>query len=112
MEKKVKNRITQGDWLVKHSESKDAWDIVSNTLGHKYKLARCPYLNRDNFKELDSLDKSEAKNNAILMSYSPYLYNALNAILGYYNYKSLDPKLDSIINSAKTLINRINNTIK
>lgn len=32
---------------VKHSESKDAWNVVCLDVGQKYKLARCPYYKSD-----------------------------------------------------------------
>ncbi len=45
-------------YIVKHSESKSAWNIVGTQLGGKYKIARFPYC--INYKD-EGIQKRERK---------------------------------------------------
>lgn len=67
-----KYKGTRGLWAVKHSESKEAWNIIGTTLGGKYKVARCPYF---------PFEKDEAKANAQLMASAPELLEMLSKVL-------------------------------
>jgi len=59
---------TKGEWDIRHSESKNAYNVVGTVLGGKYKVARCPYV--------DGSDMSEAKANAALIAAAPELLEA------------------------------------
>jgi hypothetical protein len=52
---------------VVHSQSKEAWNVIGDSLGNKYKIARVPYLITKNEVQ-DTLAKSEALNHAIFIS--------------------------------------------
>jgi len=68
---------TPGEWEVKHSQSKSAFNIVGTVLGSKYKIARCPYSTFENNKILSEKEKRECEANALLMSEAPNLLKAL-----------------------------------
>jgi hypothetical protein len=42
---------TKGPWQVRHSDSKQAFNVVGTRLGGKYKIARCPYETDDKYEE-------------------------------------------------------------
>lgn len=42
--------------LIKHSESKNAWNIIGTKLGGKYKIARVPYIKIANSKLLTEIE--------------------------------------------------------
>jgi hypothetical protein len=42
-----------------HSQSKTAWNVIGDSLGGKYKIARIPYLITGN-EIIDTVEKSEA----------------------------------------------------
>ena len=52
---------------VVHSQSKAAWNVVGDTLGAKYKIARVPYEVTDEEKVTER-EKIEAKNHADFIS--------------------------------------------
>lgn len=52
---------------VVHSKSKDAWNVIGQTVGCKYKIARVPYLICDN-EILNTMAKSEALEHAEFIS--------------------------------------------
>ena len=52
---------------VVHSESKKAWNVISVSLGEKYKIARIPYLITGN-EIIDTIKKSEALKHAKFIS--------------------------------------------
>ena len=60
---------TQGDWLLKHSETKDAYNVIGSKIGNRYKIARCPYIKLS----FTSKDELEAKHNALLISKAPQM---------------------------------------
>ena len=45
---------------VKHSESKNAWNVISTDLGKRYKIARVPYLVIEGAGVMTEIEKSEA----------------------------------------------------
>lgn len=53
---------------VVHSESKAAWNVIGDTLGYKYKIARVPYLITYNHKA-DRMAKQEALEHAEFISF-------------------------------------------
>ena len=58
---KIKTRVV-------HSQTKSAWNIVGETLGGKYKIARIPYLVFDNPK-LSDINRLEAFKHAEFISH-------------------------------------------
>lgn len=52
-----------------HSQSKTAWNIVGETLGGKYKIARIPYQIADNMEILNTRNKAEALKHAEFISW-------------------------------------------
>lgn len=49
---------------IKHSDSKNAWNIVGTKLGTKYKIARVPYLIIEGDEIMTEIQKSEALRHA------------------------------------------------
>tara|TARA_R110000764_G_scaffold151613_1_gene239095 strand:+ start:524 stop:760 length:237 start_codon:yes stop_codon:yes gene_type:complete len=49
---------------IKHSESKNAWNIIGTKAGAKYKIARVPYLKIDDSEILNTRSKAEALKHA------------------------------------------------
>lgn len=76
---------TKGKWEIKHSFSKDAFNIIGTVLGGKYKVARVPYLVDEDFPEISDRNKNEAHADAKLIAASPELLESLQVILGYDN---------------------------
>lgn len=54
---------------VKHSESKNAWNIIGTELGKKYKIARLPYLAIEGGEVMTEIEKSEALRHARFISF-------------------------------------------
>lgn len=54
---------------VKHSESKNAWNIIGTDSGGKYKIARVPYLVAEDSEILTTLNKAEALEHAMFISH-------------------------------------------
>ncbi|PHR23563.1 MAG: hypothetical protein COA36_16665 [Desulfotalea sp.] len=63
---------------VKHSESKNAWNIVAEGLGVKYKIARVPYLVIEDCEIMNEIEKSIALKHA---NYISYCFNNSSKIL-------------------------------
>ena len=63
---------------IKHSESKNAWNIVGTNLGQKHKIARIPYLVIHGDEILTEIEKSAAHRHAIFIS---FCFNNSNKIL-------------------------------
>ena len=72
---------TKGTWVVKHSESKTAYNVIGTIPGLKYKIARCPYLVTPSIRELSHNDKEETRANAQLIAAAPELLEALKGLL-------------------------------
>ena len=69
-----------GKWDVKHSESKDAYNIVATVLGDKYKIARLPYIvGNDEFQS--NKNKIEALEMASIICKAPEMYRILQRLL-------------------------------
>lgn len=81
----MKNNHTAGEWKVKHSESKDAFNIVGTKLGGKYKIARCPYLQIEGSPELSEREKDETEANAKLIAASPELLKLVQMAVEYWD---------------------------
>lgn len=62
---------------VVHSQSKTAWNIVGETLGRKYKIARIPYTMTNN-DEINSINFKEALAHA---NFIRYCFNNSDKIL-------------------------------
>lgn len=54
---------------VQHSESKNAWNVVSDQLGTKFKIARIPYLVIEGDRVSSEILKSEALRHAEFISF-------------------------------------------
>jgi hypothetical protein len=53
---------------VKHSQSKNAWNVVGTDYGKKYKIARIPYDIVENDDKTSMINMVEAKEHAIFIS--------------------------------------------
>ena len=73
---------TIAPWIVKHSESKAAFNVIGTTLCRKYKIARCPYPVLKDAEKFNEREKAEAEANAKLIAAAPEL---LEALLEYVN---------------------------
>ena len=73
---------TEGPWEVKHSQSKDAWNIIGTRLGGLYKIARLPY-HQDKRMSVQWNEDQKAKQlaNANLMATAPDLLEELEWLL-------------------------------
>ena len=67
--------ITRGRWIVKKSESKNAFNVVGTAMGGTYKIARCPYLVVPNNEVINEREQKEANANATLMADAGTTYN-------------------------------------
>ena len=78
---------TKSPWKVKHSESKEAFNVIGTALGGKYKIARCPYFKgRIDGKLSEAYNESErleAEANALLISKAPEMLEMLQNIVDY-----------------------------
>ena len=54
---------------VKHSQSKNAWNVIGTDLGGKYKIARVPYLIVEGSETLTTKNKAEALEHAMYISW-------------------------------------------
>lgn len=54
---------------VKHSKSQNAWNVVGTVVGYKYKIAVIPYLKVENNEILTTLNKAEALEHAMFISW-------------------------------------------
>lgn len=69
---------TLGQWEIKHSKSKDAWNIVGTKLGERYKVAVCPYIREKELSiDWNTRELCEQKANAQLISKAPELLEAM-----------------------------------
>lgn len=53
---------------VRHSISKNAWNVCGVTLGATYKIARCPYHITGNNEKVDQMNRTEAFEHATFIS--------------------------------------------
>ena len=73
---------TKGKWRLKHSESKNAWNIIGTELGGKYKLARVPYLKVDEmYVDTNVVRERIAHLDALLMSRAPEMLEMLERLV-------------------------------
>ena len=71
--KEVESKIELCDNVkVLHSKSKSSWNIVSNKLNTKFKIAQIPYVTDDRFKEVSEKNRLEA------FEYANFISKALN----------------------------------
>ena len=66
MENPLRNGITT---IIKHSESKTAWNVIGTTLGERYKYATIPYCKGIN-EIINTKEKAESLKIAMFISYS------------------------------------------
>jgi len=77
---------TFGEWIVKHSESKNAWNVIGTQLAGKYKIARFPYLHKElNSEEFNMKEKYESFANAIAASKAPNMISLLTKCLNKFS---------------------------
>lgn len=67
---------------VRHSDSKDAWNVVGKSLGSKYKIARVPYLVVEGDMLATEIERSTALKHAKFIS---FCFNNSIAILEMLN---------------------------
>lgn len=72
---------TKGKWEIKHSETKDAFNICGTLVGDKYKIARIPYLVTKSSMKLTEQDKAQAKYDAQLIAHAPEMLEMLEKVL-------------------------------
>lgn len=102
---------TKGKWDIKHSESKDAWNIIGTVLGGKYKIARIPYYKDSRLSDsFNDFEKREANYDAKLISKSPEMLEMLKECLDeLHDYsdasigKVMIPKIEKLIKEATEL---------
>lgn len=79
------SEFTKGKWSVKHSETKDAFNVVGNALGGRYKIARCPYnkvrVDGQLSERYNGQEIKEAKANAQLISHAPQMIEMLQMVV-------------------------------
>jgi len=68
-------------WEVKHSESKNAFNIIGTELGGKYKIARIPYFVAKYSEEVSEREKLEAEQHAKLIACAPEMFEKLKETL-------------------------------
>jgi hypothetical protein len=88
------NKPTDGPWEIKHSQSKDAWNIIGTRPGGLYKIARLPYMQDKRMgAQWDEAQKAEQLVNAKLIGAAPSLYKALKDVMASYEaYLALSDK--------------------
>lgn len=93
---------TKGEWGIKHSESKDAFNIVGTIVGGHYKIARIPYLVTQSLIEVNRREKLEAQYNSKLIACAPEM---LEFIKEHYRYLNIDDqkKAEELIKKATTI---------
>ena len=70
---------TKGGWKVKHSESKNSWNIIGTALGGRYKISKCDYIiNNELSNDLNNREIQEQQANAMLISKAPEMLDMLN----------------------------------
>ena len=67
---------------VKHSKSKDAWNIVGTELGQKYKIAVIPYFKCDD-EIITTQNKMEALDHAFFISFCLNNTDIIKIKIGY-----------------------------
>lgn len=96
----METKHTPGPWLVKHSESKDAFNVVGTQLGCNYKIARCAYLTINDCPLVSKQNKKEANANAKLIAAAPDLLKFVMSMAERYG------KSEWIHDEAIKLINK------
>jgi len=79
------SKFTKRDWKVKHSESKNAFNVIGTLLGGRYKIARCPYLAAYTSEKLNEQEKQEQEANAKLIAAAPEMFDELVKIMETYD---------------------------
>jgi len=92
---------TKGEWEIKYSESKDAFNIVGTIVGGHYKIARIPYLVTKSLIEVNRREKQEAEANAKLISCAPEMLEMLIKLNNFCTMKIEDRnELEELIKKA------------
>ena len=65
---KMRNKPKQNT-EVKHSKSKNAWNVIGTDLGGKYKIARVPYQIIEDAEILNTKNKAEALEHAMFIDW-------------------------------------------
>jgi hypothetical protein len=81
------NKPTDGPWEIKHSQTKDAWNIVGTRLSDLYKIARLPYIQDKRMGvQWNEDQKAEQLANARLIAASPDLLEELEQLIQWAEY--------------------------
>jgi len=93
---------TKGKWIIKHSISKDAFNIVGTVLGGNYKIARIPYLRTETLEDVNEKEKLEAENNAKLIACAPEMLETLMEVSKHHQggHSEIGHKIKDIIKKA------------
>lgn len=62
---------TPGPWKVKHSESKEAYNVVGTHVGQLYKICQCLYMTTESMPNVSEKNKLESEANAKLIAAAP-----------------------------------------
>ena len=90
-------------WIVKHSKSKYAYNVLTTKLGDKYKRAVCEYKVTGD-KQIDDRNRSVAKFDAAMISKAPEMYSILSKIVS--NEKVYIKDIDQLIKGIHNIINK------
>ena len=72
----MENPLTQ-KVEIKHSESKDAWNVIGTNVGSRYKIARIPYLV---LKDVDYKDMTNTREKAEALKIAEFIVQSFNKI--------------------------------
>ena len=111
------SEFTKGEWKVKHSETKDAFNVIGNALGGKYKIARCPYnqvrVDGQLSERYNGQEIKEAKANAQLIAHAPQLLEMLEKCLSeFQNFRSAFGQCSSLEERNQTTNPTSDNNLK
>ena len=90
-------------WIVKHSRSKYAYNVITTKLGDKYKRAVCEYKIIGD-KKIDDRRRNEAKLDAVIISKAPEMYNMLSKIVS--NERVFTKDINQLLNEINNLLNK------
>lgn len=79
-----KLKHTPGPWLAKHSQSKEAFNVVGTHIGQLYKISRCEYLKTERMPTVSERNKAEAEANAKLQAAAPEMLKFIMEIVERY----------------------------
>lgn len=100
---------TNGKWIVQHSISKTAWNVVGQELGGRHKIARLPYLVTNN-PEIDIKENQEQYFNAKIIAAAPDLLISCKKAIKDLN-RLLSGQDDPSQENLLSIINQLSDTV-